>query len=190
METFQIEYRNISPKDLDKILRFTDRWIGKGYFQKDELRVTLLKGIKDDLNANFIAVIDDKIIGVRICFAPGEWINIKDLRGLSPGSWGVDMDKIAYFKSLFIHDKYQGKGIGSKLSRLAIEKLKQMGAEAILAHAWQESPEDSSRKYMSKMGFRQVADHRKFWYLVDYECTRCGADERCICTASEMVLTL
>ncbi|MAZ47874.1 MAG: GNAT family N-acetyltransferase [Halobacteriovoraceae bacterium] len=189
-ETFKIEYRNIQPKDLDKIVRFSDRWIGKGYFRKAQLRDALLKGIREDINLNFVSVIGEKIIGIRLCYAPGEWIELDDLDRLSPGSWGVEIPEVAYFKSLFVHEKYQGKGIGSKLSKLAIDQMKILETKAILAHAWQESPGNSSRNYLKRMGFEEVAEHKKFWNLVDYECTRCGPNQRCICTASEMILKL
>ena len=89
-----------------------------------------------------------------------------------------------------MHEKYQGKGIGSKLSKLAIDQMKILETKAILAHAWQESPGNSSRNYLKRMGFEEVAEHKKFWNLVDYECTRCGPNQRCICTASEMILKL
>ena len=187
---FKINYRNIGPKDLDKLVRFCDRWIGKGYFKKDELRDALLRGIKDDINASFLAEIEGKIIGIRICYAPDEWVNIKNMDFLSPGAWGVEITEVAYFKSLFIHGKYQKKGIGSKLSRLAINSLKEMGAKAIVAHAWKESPENSSLKYLNKMGFKEVSEHKRFWYLHEYDCTRCGEGQKCECSACEMVLTL
>lgn len=189
-KSFKINFRPISPRDLDKLVRFTDRWIGKGYFNKEELRTAILKGIKDDLNAGFVSTVNDSIVGVRITYAPGEWIKPKDMDTLSPGAWGVDMDKVAYFKSLFVHARFQQRGIGSRLSKRSKEVLKEMGAEAIVTHAWVESPQNSSRKYLEKAGFKEVNQHRKFWYNVDYECTRCGADSRCVCTAAEMICLL
>lgn len=189
-ETFPITYRPIKTKDMEMLKRFTDRWIGEGYFTKEQLREACIKGIKEDLNAGFIATVKEKIVGVRISYAPGEWINKHTITTLSPGAWGIDIPDVAYFKSMFVHERFQQQGIGSKLSRLSIEQLKLMGAKAIVCHAWVESPGNSSRKYLQKMGFKEINQHKNFWYFVNYQCPRCGHNERCTCTAAEMMLIL
>ena len=94
--------------------------------------------------------------------------------------------KMSYFKSLFVSGDYQQQGLGKTLSTKSIELLKQMGAEAILCHSWLESPGNSSQKYLQRMGFTDVTTHEKFWYPVDYHCTRCGP-AKCVCTAIEMI---
>ena len=93
---------------------------------------------------------------------------------------------MSYFKSLFVSGDYQQQGLGKTLSTKSIELLKQMGAEAILCHSWLESPGNSSQKYLQRMGFTDVTTHEKFWYPVDYHCTRCGP-AKCVCTAIEMI---
>lgn len=190
MTDFKITYRNTNPKDLDKLLRFTDRWIGKNYFSKEELRLNLLKGIKGDMNASFLATIEDTIIGARITYAPGEWIDFKNMNQLTVGAWDEEIKDVAYFKSLFVHEKYQNKGIGSKLSEMSLFELKKMNAKAVVAHAWVESPNNSSQKYLEKMGFKKIAVHERFWYFNEYDCPRCGIENRCVCSAAEMLLKL
>ena len=54
---------------------------------------------------------------------------------------------MGYFKSLFIHEDYQGAGLGKTLSHKA-SVLKEMGAHAVLCHSWMESPKNSSQRYL------------------------------------------
>ena len=67
-----------------------------------------------------------------------------------------------------------------------MEVIKLMGGKAVLCHSWLESPGNSSQRYLSSIGFESVKEHEKFWYEIDYECTRCGP-EKCVCTAMEMI---
>ena len=64
-----------------------------------------------------------------------------------------------------------------------------MECQAVVAHSWKESPNNSSMKYLEKLGFLPVGEHPLFWSEVDYDCTRCGKPP-CQCTATEMILYL
>lgn len=184
----EIEFKPLSADHLDQIKNFTDRWIGVGYFSENELDEAIRKGQKEDLNAGWVAWDQGRVVGVRITYAPGAWIE-SDSR-ISPQTWQIEPQKVAYFKSLFIDESYQKQGIGSRLSKRSIEVLKKMQAKAIITHAWVESPANSSRRYLSKMGFKEVNQHKNFWFNIDYECTRCGGDQRCVCSAAEMIYYL
>src|SRR5690606_25552492 len=107
-------------------------------------------------------------------------------RGLTPDRWQVKPEQMAYFKSLFVAKKFQAAGMGKRLSLESIELLKKCGAKAVLCHSWLESPNNSSQRYLLKLGFEEIARFPKFWYPIDYVCTRCGP-KRCECTAVEMV---
>lgn len=176
--------RELAPTDIAGVKSFTDRWIGENYYSNEELQESLEFSKKNNLNASLVAVEGDKIVGVRLTYAPGAWT--KKARGITPAGWKVAQNEVAYFKSLFIHEEFQKMGIGRRLSSQSIEILKQMGARAIICHSWLESPGNSSQKYLQKMGFEEVARHEKFWYPIDYQCTRCGP-ARCVCTAVEMI---
>ena len=174
--------------DLDQLVSFTDKWIGANYYSKENLRNLLLQGIKGNINASLVAVDGDKIVGARITLAPGEWI--QDYSGkITPAKWDLSKNKVAYFKSLFIDEEYQGQGLGKKLSGKSIENLQMMGAKGIICHSWLESPNNSSQRYLEKMGFIPIENHPKFWHEIDYLCTRC-APKRCVCTACEMLLLI
>jgi len=180
-----MEIRNITPQDLHAIQRFTDEFIGLGYFSLDKLEEIYQLSCNSGKCASFIAVEKSEILGVRLTFAPGRWI--ENTHCLTTNKWNVSKENVGYFKSLFVHSKTQGQGVGKTLSNQAIKALKSMGAEAIVCHSWLESPGNSSQKYLTKMGFESVQNHPMFWSKVDYKCVYCG-DGTCQCTADEMIL--
>lgn len=181
----EILIRPMEKKDLESVRLFTDKWIGDNYFSLDELEMIFDWSQYQGRVSSFVAWDGETMAGARLTHAPGVWINSKT-RGLSPERWSVEPDKTAYFKSLFVSGDYQQKGIGKSLSEKSMAVLKDMGAKAILCHSWLESPGNSSQRYLQKMGFEEVREHPKFWFPIDYECTRCSP-ERCVCTAMEMI---
>lgn len=173
-------------KNIADVKAFTDEWIGRGYYSGDDLlRALELSYSADGDCCSFLAYEGSKLVAVRLTYAPGKWEE-DIIRGLTPSKWQAEFSHLAYFKSLFVHVDKQAQGLGRELSRRSIDVVKKMGARAILCHCWLESPQDSSRQYLQKMGFIEVAQHPEFWKPVDYMCTRCAPD-RCICTASEMI---
>jgi GNAT superfamily N-acetyltransferase len=181
------DIRKLDSSDSARILAFTDLWIGRGYFSEEELDLI----IELSEGTSFVAeaqTSNKELLGVRLSIAPGRIMKL-GLKDLSIDQWPVAPEKMAYFKSLFVVESAQGQGIGRSLSNCSIAALQKIGAKAIACHSWLESPQDSSRKYLSKLGFQELRQHSKYWYDVDYECTRCG-NNKCICTAVEMVKVL
>ena len=188
----EVLIRPLEESDLKNVQLFTDRWIGQDYYSYSELHDVFKKGNQGSLNASFVALSGGDVVGIRLTYAPGTWIESSTevfKKGLSTKEWKVPSLKMGYFKSLFIHEDFQGKGLGKVLSNKALSILKDMGAEAVLCHSWMESPENSSQRYLLKMGFQKIKEHPKFWYEIDYFCTRCGPS-RCVCTAGEMIKLL
>lgn len=180
-----ISFRNLQLSDLEGVKKFTDLWIGKNYYSLEELNECYQKSLWNNECVSFIAFnSQNEIVGVRLTFAPGKWT--ESAKGISPDLWNVDQQKVAYFKSLFIAQKYQKMGIGKELSQLSMNKLLSLGTKAVICHSWLESPNNSSQRYLMNMNFSKVRSHEKFWFDIDYFCTRCGPD-RCICTAIEMI---
>ena len=177
---------SLQHEDLDELKEFTDQWIGTNYFSIKELEHYYKLGKIGDLNASYVAKSNQKIVGLRLSFAPGNVLS-EFKNGLTTNKWNVPPETVGYFKSLFISEEFQAMGLGKKLSQASIETLKKMGAKAVLCHSWNESPNNSSRRYLDKMGFIPIETHPKFWNHIDYDCTRC-APNRCICDATEMIL--
>ncbi len=174
--------RPVSAADIPAIKAFTDRWIGLDYYAAGELEELLEQSQGASLGA-FAS--NGEMAAIRLSLAPNSWVEGLG-RGVTPSLWRVGPQEMAYFKSLFVSKKFQARGLGVELSLRSIEVLKKLGAKAVLCHSWLESPNNSSQRYLHKLGFEEVARFPKFWYPIDYECTRC-APERCVCTAVEMV---
>jgi N-acetylglutamate synthase-like GNAT family acetyltransferase len=185
----EIYIKPFGPEDLDEAKIFTDKWIGADYYGLDDMKNLLESGTYNDQNASFVAKEGEDIVGIRFTFAPGKWIeNSPDnfRRCLSFDDWIIPSESMGYFKSLFIHENFQSKGLGRALSEKSLQVLKKMGAKGVLCHSWLESPGNSSQRYLRKIGFAKMKKHPKFWYDVDYTCSRCGVG-KCLCTALEMV---
>lgn len=177
--------RALNHSDLPAIKAFTDETIGKNYFSAKELEDIFNKSYSLGVMCSFVMTDPcDNLKGIRLAFAPGNWSKGKGSK-LRADLWRVDADKVGYFQSLFIAKSAQGKGWGPKLSALSIEAFSRLGAKAIVTHAWKESPNNSSVRYLSKFGFQFVAAHPNYWIDVDYECVRDG--KPCRCTAEEMI---
>lgn len=180
-----VNIEEITAKDLDSILQFTDKWIGKDYFSANELVKVISQGQSNGVNTSLKAVSsNNEIAGVRLTLAPGEWVN--EMRGLSTDLWSVPTGSVGYFKSLFISEEFQKQGLGKLLSTESISRLRSLGAKAVICHSWLESPGNSSQRYLLSMGFQPVKTYEAFWSTIDYHCTKCGA-AKCMCTAIEMI---
>jgi len=173
-----------------EIIQFCDRNIGEGYFTAEDIETIRLQSEKDGKNCSFLAYHDNEIIGIRFTYAPGkDWSVLFDENDLLVDRWPGAKKQAAYFKSLYIDQKYQGLGIGQALSNKSIQVIKQLGGRFIISHCWKESPNNSSQRYFSKMNFESIGEHPKFWSKIDYNCTRCQRPP-CQCTALEMVRIL
>lgn len=188
--------------DLAELKQFTDQTIGAGYYSAAELEEIFEKSLAKPLGGDVSGpktgemmkmcslLLKDghEILGVRFTYPPGKWSHGKG-EGLNPKLWPHGLHETAYFQSLFLSDKIQGQGWGSKLSAASIEVLRDIGALGVVCHSWKESPFNSSSKYLEKMGFAKIAEHPLYWQHVDYNCTRC-LKPPCQCTAVEMYLEI
>ena len=177
--------REFQLSDIQKVKEFTDIGIGKNYFSNDELKNCFEKSAEAGVMCSFVLVDShNQIKGLRLAYPPGSWSKGKGNK-LRPDLWKTPIENVAYFQSLFLSDEAQGQGFGPKLSEAAIEALKKIGAKAVVTHAWKESPNNSSIRYLSRFGFERVATHVHYWIDVDYECSLDG--KPCKCTAEEMI---
>lgn len=182
MNRFSIE--PLFEKDLENLRLFTDRAIGEGYYSLEELRESYLRMAKAPICSFTLKNQKSEILGVRLTFAPGTWQHGKG-DGLTMSKWPHSINETGYFQSLFLAPELRGQGWGRRLSERSIVELARIGAKGVVCHSWKESPENSSYKYLLKMGFRPVAEHPLYWQHVNYNCTRC-LKPPCQCTAIEM----
>jgi ribosomal protein S18 acetylase RimI-like enzyme len=171
--------------DCESVKQFTDESIGENYFSVTELKTFAERSIKDGVNCSFLVTDQkEKIKGLRLSLPPGHWTHGKG-RHISPELWNVDLNSAAYFQSLFLHPSTRGQGLGPLLSNKSLECFRSLNAKAVITHAWLESPENSSLRYLNKMGFTSLKQHPHYWINVNYKCTLDGFP--CKCTAVEMI---
>lgn len=182
-----MEIREFELKDIAAVKCFTDREIGKNYFSKKELEESFHKSQSQNVMCSFVLVDGEEILGLRLAYPPGLWTQGKGKK-ICRDLWGVPLEKTAYFQSLFLARKVQGQGWGPRLSAASINAFKKLKAEAIVTHAWKESPNNSSIRYLTQQGFKPIATHPEYWIDVAYDCVLDG--HPCRCTAVEMILYL
>lgn len=184
-----LQIRELQRGDLEPLRQFTDREIGAGYYSAAELSQIFERSTKN--GQMYSLVLSDEngeINAVRFTYPPGQWEQGKG-KGLNPEKWPHPKSETAYFQSLFVAAKLQGQGWGGQLSVAAIARLREIGTKGVVCHSWKESPNNSSTKYLQKLGFQKIADHPLYWKDVDYNCTLC-LKPPCQCTAQEMYLDL
>lgn len=179
-----MQIRPLHKNDLPAVKEFTDKTIGLNYFSLPELEDCHTKSLSNNLMCSFVLENADGIQGFRLAYPPGTWNKGKGSK-LRPDLWKVPAENVGYFQSLFLSEHAQGQGWGPKLSAAAIENFKKLNTKAIVTHAWKESPNNSSIRYLTKFGFQSIATHNEYWVDVDYECVRDG--KPCRCTAEEMI---
>ncbi|MDP5190910.1 GNAT family N-acetyltransferase [Rheinheimera baltica] len=160
---------------------------GDNYLTVSELQQMWQSGIKNNINASFIALDNTTVVGFRISYAAGQWLQDK---WCSVSLWPVSSTKMAYFKSVGVKPEYRGQGVAKNLLLHSICALQQQGAEAGLAHIWRESPGNAAQLYFAKAGAKLLYVHPDRWRhlseTMGYICPCCG--NLCRCTAAEMVL--
>ncbi|MBZ9610986.1 GNAT family N-acetyltransferase [Rheinheimera maricola] len=161
---------------------------GDNYLDNASLTLMQQQGVKQGINASFIALDDmDNVVGYRLSFAAGQW---QADNWCTEQLWPVPLAQMAYFKSVGVCPSQRGKGIASQLLKTSVAALQQQGAKAGLAHIWRESPGNAAERYFSYAGARLIKIHPDRWRhlseTVGYICPRCG--ELCRCSAAEMAL--
>lgn len=187
-ETYVIKNLTLNNQLKNKeLIAFCDKQIGPGYYKLSDLQRIEANSTSHGYVSSLLAYTkhDDRLIGVRFTLAPGNWSLEKNIKGFSKTLWPCDPKRVGYFKSLFIDPEFQKAGLGSKLSLCSLEILKKMAALGIVCHSTLNSPNNSSMKYLTKLGFQPIKEHPLFWHGIDYECTHCQKNP-CICTAMEM----
>lgn len=183
--TRTLTIRELKHTDLPAVRNFTDKTIGSNYFSVKDLEDVFVKSQKNNVMCSFVLVDANGIIyGLRITYAPGMWTKGKS-NHLRPDLWKTPRETVGYFQSLFISEEIRGENWGPRLSERSVETLLKLGATAIVTHAWKESPNNSSLRYLKKFGFVEVDTHPYYWKDVDYVCTLDG--KPCMCTAVEMI---
>lgn len=176
-------------KHIPLVKKFTDVAIGKDYYSLKELAENQKKSICMNSQISSFVLVNsyNEVKGFRLAYPPKNWNHGKG-NNLRPDLWPHSLDETGYFQSLFISSDLQGQSWGPRLSQCSIEVLKKNNTLGIATHSWKESPNNSSVRYLEKLGFKKIIEHPLYWNQVEYTCTLDG--KPCRCTAVEMYLDL
>ncbi|MBU2068849.1 MAG: GNAT family N-acetyltransferase [Gammaproteobacteria bacterium] len=178
----------LSENDFSAVISLANQVHGDNYLDTDRLQQMYQQGIKQQLNASFVAVdTSGAVVGYRLSFAPGQW---QLDSWCSTVLWSVPVEQMAYFKSVAVAASMRGKGVASALLKASAQVLAHQGARAGLAHIWRESPGNAAERYFSYAGARLLKVHPQRWrhlsVTAGYICPLCG--NLCNCSAAEMEL--
>lgn len=182
-----IKYFPLSAEYFSPVITLANHVHGSGYLNDEKIVQWTNKGIVNNINTSFVAVLDNKVIGFRSTYSANQW---QIDQWCSPHLWQVDSQKCCYFKCNTVDEKYRGLGIGKQLLQLAIKAAQQQGAQAGISHLWKQSPNNSAVSYFSNCGGTLIKSHPDKWYedsKQGYNCILCGHD--CHCDAAEMIIS-
>ena len=124
-----IEYRLMNIEDYEQAY---DLWLlcGNGLNNKDDSREGIDKYLKRNPTTSFVAVCEEKVVGVILCGHDGR-------RGI--------------IQHACVSPEYRRFGIGSKLVDLALEALKADGINKVLLVAFKKN--EGGNKFWESQGF-------------------------------------
>ena len=124
-----IEYRLMNIEDYEQAY---DLWLlcGNGLNNKDDSREGIDKYLKRNPTTSFVAVCEEKVVGVILCGHDGR-------RGI--------------IQHACVSPEYRRFGIGSKLVDLALEALKAEGINKVLLVAFKKN--EGGNKFWESKGF-------------------------------------
>jgi hypothetical protein len=149
--------------DYDRIIELGGSVHGANYLDHRNLDKIYRKSCSRGLCCSYVMYDgfreQKQLVGFRLTYAPGTWEIDK---WCSVEDWGVPPEKVCYFKSNTLDEKYR----------------------------WMESPGNSACRYFTKAGGQALWVWPSRWNEDctndGYDCIHCGTD--CHCTATEMIL--
>lgn len=182
----KVSYQTLTPNYFRQVITLANAVHGDGYLTDESIADWTSRGISNDINCGYVALLNDQVVGFRITFSAQNW---QIDQWCSPDLWEVSAQKCCYFKCNTVDTNYRGLGVGKKLLQLSIKSAKQQGAQAGVAHLWKQSPNNSAVAYFTNCGGELVKSHPDKWNEASkqgYNCVLCGHD--CHCEAAEMII--
>jgi ribosomal protein S18 acetylase RimI-like enzyme len=93
--------------------------------------------------------------------------------------------KIGVIKTVAVYKKYQGFGIGNKLSQISYDELIDKGVDSLYSIAWRNGEVTNIGGILTNLGFKEHAVIENYWtedsQEKGYDCPACG-EPPCKCT--------
>ncbi len=139
----QLKIRNVTSDDLNAFVEIYKQ----AYKGLEEYAYTKTKDIKyyfrwlmnRDRDGFFVAEVGDKPVGFVACDA--NWISF------------FENEEVGEIHEIFVHPKWQGRGIGSELLLKALDYAKERGRK--IAELWVGIGNVKAKRFYEKFGFRE-----------------------------------
>jgi ribosomal protein S18 acetylase RimI-like enzyme len=93
--------------------------------------------------------------------------------------------RVGHLKSVAVHERDQGRGVGTSLCAEAIRHLREVGCTAVFTVGWESGQTHSGIRVFKTLGFEILGAIEEFWQVDDakddHQCPKCGFP--CKCTA-------
>lgn len=189
-----IEIVDIEEKFIPHIINISDNQIGNSYITKDLLNSCILN--KDNyIGKVAIDTLQQKVSAFCISYT----INNEDLNAI----FTLNKDKIprvlqysnslGFIKSIAVHEKYKGYGVGTKLIQNSIDEFCKRGRTTIFTIAWKSKESINLKGVLENLDFHNVLEIPNYWKKdsleKQYKCPVCGIPP-CECSAVIYIKTL
>jgi ribosomal protein S18 acetylase RimI-like enzyme len=102
-----------------------------------------------------------------------------------------DFHRIGVIRTVAVADSRRGRGVGTRLAKAAIDRLRKLGATAIVTVGWADSNGCHIAGLVKALGFEELATLENYWKKdstsKQYDCPTCG--NPCKCQAKLFLLT-
>lgn len=138
-----------------------------------------------------LAKLGGEVVGMLHMRRPGKIFKEIEDKYFDPKNLS-EKDETGYISVVAVAKECQGQGVGKRLVLKALELQKEWGAKKMIVHASKSSPDNSSEKLFSSLGFVAGKLHKAPWaeYSMEcgpekFQCNFCG--NPCKCDELEMV---
>lgn len=174
--------------DIKSVLALETKVFWEWFLERDDLLLQLGYCQSDDVNNAIWLFCEWKMVWFGICYLWNKWSRAD----VEIDSSFLDISNIWYVKTIIIDPSLQGKDAGKMILSSMIHGARKVGNQQLLLHAWDGSPNDSSRRFFEKNGARIVKTYEKKWYQDSLEngwnCSKCW--NPCECSSIEMVIDI
>lgn len=190
MSLTSFKIRSLVPHDQPLLREFCEKYIARNYYSDEDYKKFCGSvSTNQSSTPSQVAILGEDWIGVRLTYCPGQWLDLFRSRPLYARDRNMPLERLAYFKTIFIRPQWTGLGLGGEMSRKSIEILKPLGCSGIITHSVSNfSHHNSSLKYLEKLGFTILGHHDYYWiHKSGLFCHICQSMP-CHCSANEMYL--
>jgi transcriptional regulator with XRE-family HTH domain/ribosomal protein S18 acetylase RimI-like enzyme len=178
------EIVDLKNKHIPQVLDICDSELGKDYLSYEDLR-NVIK-YEEYICKVAVNTSTNDVIGFCMCVLtdPDGALNIISWPDNKLPKAIEYSEKIGVIKTIAVYNKYQGYGIGKKITEACYEVLLDEGMDSACSIAWRNGDVTNVGGVLTSLGFREFTSIENYWKddseEKGYDCPTCG--NPCSCT--------